>query len=598
MARVKNYWEIVGYLNRFDEYCSDLLMIKPTEAGGLVPFELNAAQKYFLDIIVKAVEEERKPRFIVLKSRKLGFSTFIQAFIYRLVTYLKYFEAATITHEAPATQNLHRMLQRYYNYFQDERKPARKSVGNQKRLEFSEIGSSVDLFTAGTDDSSRSFTPQAIHASEVAFWKNAEVVMTALMNAMPDDAWIFIETTANGMGNWFYETWQSAVEGKSDFIPVFCGWNMNPQCAQAKRPHEADMKYTAEEENLAIKYRLSENQIRWRRWAIINKCGDNLDTFHQEYPICPEEAFIGSGNPYFDTEKVTRIINYRRANPYPFRTGVLQRSLDNKTVKFIEDGSIKADGFPNGLCLYEEPDRLTQVKNNIIIAHDPAGGVYTNTEGSSKKRRGDTDFSVTGVLNRQLNRQVAWSRNKLNYDQQAELLLNLIIYYSGTYQTNQIPFVIIERTGAGVAVITALISLMRQLSIPLTRLYRKTLAMGIITEEQSENQIGFMTQEDNKHVVCGLLQQRIRESVDAYEHVDDITTIPCLYGLEECLTFVNNGGKIRAQSGYWDDYVMMTSLLLEANRVLEPPESLATEYYGTRLARNIKNRFYKKQGIW
>ena len=45
-----------------------------------------------------------------------------------------------------------------------------------------------------------------------------------------------------------------------------------------------------------------------RRWCLKNNCRGNVDIFRQEYPSCPEEAFLMSGRPVFDNRRVTERI--------------------------------------------------------------------------------------------------------------------------------------------------------------------------------------------------------------------------------------------------------------------------------------------------
>ena len=45
---------------------------------------------------------------------------------------------------------------------------------------------------------------------------------------------------------------------------------------------------------------LDHEQLAWRRWAIENNCGGDVELFRQEYPACPEEAFLSTGSCIFD----------------------------------------------------------------------------------------------------------------------------------------------------------------------------------------------------------------------------------------------------------------------------------------------------------
>ena len=53
-----------------------------------------------------------------------------------------------------------------------------------------------------------------------------------------------------------------------------------------------------------LAYRLTDEQLQWRRWCIANNCGGSLDMFRQEYPASPGEAFLHSGTGVFDNEQI------------------------------------------------------------------------------------------------------------------------------------------------------------------------------------------------------------------------------------------------------------------------------------------------------
>ena len=49
---------------------------------------------------------------------------------------------------------------------------------------------------------------------------------------------------------------------------------------------------------------VSMEQIAWRRNTLVDKCGANLDDFHEQYPSTDMEAFLASGSPVFSPEKL------------------------------------------------------------------------------------------------------------------------------------------------------------------------------------------------------------------------------------------------------------------------------------------------------
>ena len=55
--------------------------------------------------------------------------------------------------------------------------------------------------------------------------------MTALLQCVPDEmnTFVCVESTANGVGGYFYDMWHDAVAGRNDFTPIFMGWFIEPE---------------------------------------------------------------------------------------------------------------------------------------------------------------------------------------------------------------------------------------------------------------------------------------------------------------------------------------------------------------------------------
>src|SRR5262249_59037905 len=80
--------------------------------------------------------------------------------------------------------------------------------------------------TAGTKAVGRSSTIQLFHGSEVAFWPFADTHAAGILQAVPneDNTEIILESTANGIGNFFHQAWRDAEAGKNDYIAIFVPW--------------------------------------------------------------------------------------------------------------------------------------------------------------------------------------------------------------------------------------------------------------------------------------------------------------------------------------------------------------------------------------
>lgn len=279
-------------LSDFAYYAAHNLRIR-TKDGKIEPFALNKAQQY----IHERIEEQRsrigKVRALILKGRQQGCSTYVEGRFYWRVTQRKGVRAFILTHDQEATDNLFEMAQRYHEY--SRLKPS-TGAASAKELHFDKLDSGYKVGTAGNKAVGRSSTIQFFHGSEVAYWPNAAEHAKGVLQAVPDalDTEIILESTANGLGNYFHQQWQLAESRQSEFIPVFVPWFWQDEY----RKPAAELWRTDEEQQLAELYRLDDEQIAWRRTKIVELSANGIDgekAFKQEYPNTAAEAFQTSG---------------------------------------------------------------------------------------------------------------------------------------------------------------------------------------------------------------------------------------------------------------------------------------------------------------
>ncbi len=281
--------------------------------ANLVPFPIYSefawAQRRFIAEIERQHSLGKPIRIITLKARQLGISTLCEAILFYWGFLYTGTNALCIAHESEASQSLFEKTKMYWDYWPYHALFSLKN-STQKRLTWKETNSSVRIATARNEGSGRGRTIQALHASECAFWENPETLMTGLNQAIPrrHGTAIFLESTANGIGNWFYQTWYEAVRGENDYVPIFFPAFEHPEY----RIYEHSIRFSDLDEyelNLLqsiIKDKIPEKEfyahIAWRRWALSNLCNSSLKALMQEYPETPEEAFISTGDNVFDFE--------------------------------------------------------------------------------------------------------------------------------------------------------------------------------------------------------------------------------------------------------------------------------------------------------
>jgi len=274
----------------FEFYAKKCLKIR-TKTEGMQPLILNEAQKYVHNIAQSQLERMGKVRIIVLKGRQQGMSTYIEGRFYWKVTHQKGKRAYILTHEADATSNLFDMVDRYHANNDPETRPS-TGADSGKELHFDKLDSGYKVGTAGSKETGRSNTIQYFHGSEVAFWPNAKSHAKGVMQAVPlEDSEVFLESTSDGIGNFFYSMWRDAVNGKSEYEAVFGPWFWQDEYT-LKAPE--DFKCDDDEleyQELVNNYygqSLTHGQMMYRRFKI-SELGD--EGFKREYPATAKEAF-------------------------------------------------------------------------------------------------------------------------------------------------------------------------------------------------------------------------------------------------------------------------------------------------------------------
>lgn len=288
----------------FPLYAEKNLWIR-TKEGQVSRLRLNRAQRYIHERLEEQYKKTGMVRAVILKGRQQGCSTYIEARYYHKVTHRKGVRAFILTHEDDATKNLFEMAERFYENSNQILRP-HLGVSNAKELQFDLLDSGYRVGTAHTKGKGRSQTVQYFHGSEVAYWPNAEEHAKGIMQAIPDvpDTEIVLESTAWGLSNYFHQRWKQAESGQSEYIAIFVPWFWQEEYT---KPVPKGFVRTDEESALAEKYGLTDGQLQWRRWKIVDLSSGGADgeaAFKQEYPCNAAEAFQTTGRVGLITPEV------------------------------------------------------------------------------------------------------------------------------------------------------------------------------------------------------------------------------------------------------------------------------------------------------
>ena len=307
----------------FNHYASKALKIR-SKSGAVRPFKLNQAQQFVHERIEQQLLETGKVRAIILKGRQMGLSTLIGGRFYWKVTHREGVRAFILTHEQASTEALFEMTERYHQHCPELIKPS-TGASNAKELIFNKLDSGYKDGTSGNKSVGRGSAIQYFHGSEAGFWPNAAEHAKGILQAVPDepDTEVILESTANGIGNYFHQQWQKAEAGESEFIAIFVPWYWQDEY---RKTVTKDFRRSAEEQALVEVFGLDDEQLMFRRFKIAELSVDGMDgesAFKQEYPMTANEAFITSGgDTLIKPTEVVKARQYKTLASGPLIIGV------------------------------------------------------------------------------------------------------------------------------------------------------------------------------------------------------------------------------------------------------------------------------------
>lgn len=544
-------------------YAENLLKIR-TKAGVLAPFELNDAQRIVDLVVERQLARTGRVRALVLKARQEGISTYVAGRIYRGATLWPYRQGLVLADKLERAGEIFGIYERFNAHC--GLKPPKRSAVKTRELSWT-TDSKVTVDTAGDAQVARGTTIQYLHASEIAFWPNAEEAWTSLAQALPHDGGeAYIESTANGVGGLFYTMWLQAEAGENGWLAIFLPWWIHGE--YATEPDEAtradivasidpfermaqDVGFrltgalgealeagaisleTDEEGN----YRLTPAQLLWRRNKIRDDFLGDERTFRQEFPATAEEAFLVSGNAFFDEEALQV---YSRRVTKPLARGNLVRVGGGIVFRPAEGGYLK---------IWQYPD---PTKHYVIAADTASGrmgkGVQSKVLNEADRERGGRDYSVAEVLEISTMTQVAEYHGYIAPDIFAEGCFNLGYYYGCGEGTRRPALLAPENNHeSGQTVIHWLLNHHYPRLYVHTRYNRR--------RERPSEMMGWVTDRSTRMPMLDDLAALVR----AYE-----ITLPSQDLIREMTTFVRTDeGRPEAQEGAHDDRVIALAIALQ-----------------------------------
>lgn len=492
----------------------DNLYYIENEDGEKVKFKLRTIQKLFFMIMWF--------RNIILKARQLGFTTAIDIYILDRALFNSNTKCGIIAHTKDDVKAIFatKIKFAYDNLPADIKVIITSTTDRENEIKFSN-GSSVRVAV-----SMRSGTLQCLHISEYGklwarFPEKAIEVKTGSLPTVHENGFIWIESTAEGLGGHFHElcvTSKRLADQGQELTKLDYKFNFFPWWDDAKYELDCPEGYEFSRKHReyfeSLEKSINKPLCLRKRFWYVKKEEEQGDMMKQEYPSTPNEAFLFSGRKAFNANH----LNAAEALCYePSFIGEI--SVVNGALEEVAEGE---------LLIWDMPDPNEQ----YAIGADVAEGLEHG------------DYSSADVLD-SWGQQVAHWNGHIEPDLFGQVLFQLGKLYNFAYLG-------VERNNHGHTVLAKL----KDLNYP-------NLYVQVKIDEKNDKKttkLGWHTNQATKPFIIDNLKPLFREEEAGVRNKATI---------DECHTYVvDDKGRYNAQQGCFDDRVMSLAISHEMLRVM------------------------------
>ncbi|RTL20751.1 MAG: hypothetical protein EKK55_17350 [Rhodocyclaceae bacterium] len=486
---------------------------------------LEKDPKYFIETFLWVVDKNRKKvplilnppqaayyklrtkNDLILKSRKEGFSTLIEALFLHACLFGRNENVVTMSHTIDDTVIHLDRVKFFLDTMGIDNFPLDCEIdkANQREISFPNTNSRYWIGTAGSRAFGRGRDVTRLHCSEIAHYEN-QSVLTGVMEACVPGATQVFETTANGVAEMFHRLWMEAGDKnvRSPWKRHFFAWHHDPSNELDPPPNYKDFM-TPEHRRIKKQFSLSDRKIYWfmqKQASMVEK-----EKMPQEYPSHWEEAFLSSGSHVFD---VPALVSMSKLCQPPVEVGFVDD--DGRTVQVRPD---PAERF----SVWKHPRQ----GRKYLVAADVAEGV----EGG--------DYSVAQVIDRASWEQVAVWHGRIDPGTFGKILCDIGYYYHNA-------ILIPESNNHGWATLERIAN----------EEYPHVLNSAELWPSEKNGRPGFPTNEKTRNMIITALRNAVTERT---LYINDDSTIG------EMMSFIRtDSGKMEAQEGSHDDRVMSLAI--------------------------------------
>lgn len=248
---------------------------------GLVPFKLYPFQERILSDL-------ESHRFNILrKFRQAGCTTIAASYCLWMAIFQKYKTIAILSKgDAESTEVLDR-IKLMYDELPEFLKPG---IAEDNKHTLKLKTQSVIKSRPSGKQSGRSLAGSMLIIDEAAFIENIDTIWAAVYPIISTGGRAFILSTVNGVGNWYHQTYQGAVDGNNAFNAIDIRWQEHPEYSYTE-----GFEFLYEE--------MSKKGLDIKKWEETTRANLPTKQWLQEY----ECSFLGTGDTFIEGEVLKEI---------------------------------------------------------------------------------------------------------------------------------------------------------------------------------------------------------------------------------------------------------------------------------------------------
>ena len=261
--------------------------------------------------VQRSMFENKHTRNVVLKARQLGSSTFWSIYLLDQALFNDNYRAGIIGYSLDNARSIFRILKTAYDNLPTEIKklaPLVKETATE--IEFAH-GSSVKVSTTMRGSTLNALVISELGRTAAHYPAKADEILAGCLNTLPSNAFVVIESTAEGAQGAFYDICESSIpigskkqmtdlDWRFHFFPWHCFDEYQMDDSSYEIPDEHTKYFTELRENQAVD--LTHLQKVWySKTALVLQ-----DKIRSEYPSTAKEAFWKNSEAFYYMSNISK----------------------------------------------------------------------------------------------------------------------------------------------------------------------------------------------------------------------------------------------------------------------------------------------------